>query len=775
MLAVDRGAEDPFVGRGVELRRLREWRAAGGRLLTLRGPAGVGKSRLAWEFARACGAGAIHVDVAGSDERDAVELRVAGALGVTAETAPPRAAVERALRARGPLLVVLDDLDPLTPTDAIAGWLAAAPDVSFVVTSRASTQLSGEQILEVEPLAIADEAVELLRLRAASAGADLQSASPAVLRRIAAALDGLPLAIELAAGQLAHLPAEQLLERLPARLELLVRTPGTVSFARHTTLRAAIEESWRQLDAGERMGLAQASVFRGGFDAEAADAVLAVDAGPAEAVIRSLRDRSLLQVRALAPGRYVLDESVRTFAARHLGPAERAAVERRHAKWFLSRAEPLAAAVEARSDVAAAAALEREAENLLEIHRRALARTHVPSGEASDALRAAILLAPLLMLRQRDRFALELLDAALEAASPSRTDPHLRCRALLARGTARLLSGRPASALADLLEAAGLARGAGDSLLEGRVLLRLSRVHREQGRDEDSRRSCERAIDLLRGLGADEWLGKALGMRGLIAAERDEGEDTIFWFGQAIDVHVRCGDRRASAVARGNLGITLFDMGREVEALDAIRAAMDEFHELGDSGNEASLRGHLALAHGEAGEWDRACAELDRGLALARHASRRRLEGTLLGYRAGVLFEAGRTDDALAAYEASAAVFRELGDQRNLALSLLALGVLLAERGQVAEAERQIDRAEHTLREIAHPTRGAAVAAARGTLAVVRARTLRAAGIDAVASSVEAEAARLLDEARNGGASRREEGRLLVRRLERALAGSVAP
>ena len=769
MLAMGRGAEDPFVGRGVELRRLRGWREAGGRLLAIRGPAGVGKSRLAWEFARELGPVALHVDAAACVDAEAIELRLAAVLGAP----PDRAAVAAALGARARVLVVLDDAEPVGTgwADRITGWLSAAPQAAFLLTARETPGLSDDAVLELGPLAIADEAVELLRLRAASAGADLGGTCPAVLRRIAAALDGLPLAIELAAGQLAHLPAEQLLERLPARLELLVRPPGTTAFARHGSLRAAIEDSWRHLEPFERTGLALASVFRGGFDAEAAEAVLGSDGAPAAELIHVLRERSLVQVREASTGRYALDESVRTFAARHLGPAERAAVERRHAAFYLARAEPLALAVEARTDLAAAAALERDQENLLEIHRRTLARTHIPAEVAADALRAAIVLAPLFVLRQRERAALELLDAALEASSPSRTEPLLRGRALLARGAARLLAGRPASALADLLEATGLARGARDALLEGRVLLQLSRVHREQGRDEESRRSCERAIELFRGLDADDWLGRALGTRGLLAHERGELDDAAAFFEQAIVAHLRCGDRRASAVVRGNLGNVLLDKGRAEEAFAEIRASLDVFHELGDLGNEAAMCGSLANVHGDAGDWDAACAELDRGLALVRSGRRRRLEGRLLANRAGVLLEAGRIDEARANYESAAAVFRELGDARNLGLAMLSLGVVLAEEERFAEAETQIDRADRTLREIAHPTRAASVAAAQGTLAAVRARQVRASGADEKAFAIEAEAERLLAEARAGGAARTEEGRLLVRRLARALEG----
>lgn len=763
MSGLGRGAQDPFVGRGVELRRLREWRAGGGRLLTMRGAPGVGKSRLAWEFARELGDAVLVLDMQGDLDPAA---RLARALGV----AP--AGLSAALCERGAVVLVLDDLDPVSPEArrAIAAWLEGAPQLAVLVTSREALHVPGEVPMELGPLAIADEAVELLRLRAASAGADLSEACPAAVRKIAAALDGLPLALELAAVQLAHLPVDQLLERLPARLELLVRQPGTIAFARFGSLREAIEASWGLLSANERRALAQASVFHGGFDLESAAAVLAIDGEAQSEAIRSLLDRSLIQKREPAGERFAIDESIRVFAARHLDPAERVAAERRHAAWFLGRADGWAEAIEARTDLAAIAALERDQENLLEIHRRCLARTHVSAEAAAEALLAAVQLAPLLMLRQQDSRALGLLDAALATSSPARTEPGLRARALLARGTARIRAGRPASALADLLEAIGLARGARDALLEGRVLLSLSRAHREQGRDEESRRTCERAIELFRQRNADEWLGRALGTMGMLAHERGELEGARAWFEQAVEANLRCGDRRAGAVSRGTLGNVLLDLGRKAEALEAIRAAIAVFHELGDVGNEGALLTSVALIHQEAGDWGRACLEYERGLALARLGGRRRLEGLALSGLAGALFEAGRFDEALSTFEASVATFRELGDTRNIGLTLLPLGMLLAAQGRLAEAEAQIDEAERMLREVDDAGRAASVAAARGAVELARARNLRMRGAGDDAALLEERAVQLLETARSGPAARREGERLLVRLLAGALA-----
>ncbi|WP_373046720.1 ATP-binding protein [Vulgatibacter sp.] len=780
MLATGTAAQDPFVGRAVELRRLRAWRTSGGRLLTLRGPAGIGKSRLAWEFAREWTGHALVCELSDAADPDALVRRLARLLDVQATRLPDsevEAALLDALRRQEPSLLVLDNLEPMGPTLGVlvARWLEAAPQLAFLATAGEALRVEGEQVLELAPLSVADEAVELLRLRAAAAGADLRDADAATIRAIAVSLDGLPLALELAAAQLPHLPAERLLEQLPARLELLVRTPGATHFSRHHTLREAIEASWRFLSPAQRSALAQLSVFRGGFESEAAAAVVVLDGADPLETVRSLYERSLLHLRQLGGGqpRYGLDESVRTFAARQLDPAERSAVERRHAAWYLARAEAWARALTEFADLQAGAALERAQENLLEIHRRAVGRSAAPTEAAADALRAAVLLAPLFLLRHHASALVALLDGALAAASPSRTDPALRAAALLARGKARLHGGRPASAHADLVEAAGLARGVRDATLEARALLELGRLHREQGRDDESRRVTDRAIELLREAGNDAWLGRALGSRGHVAHARGELEEALGWYEQAEAAHLRCGDRHGGAVMRGTMGNVLFDQGRSDEALEALGTALETFHAIGDDHNEAALLDSMGAIRQEAGDFDRSCAEYGRALALVRRTGSQHLAGLILAGLGGAHLEAGRLEEARQRLEEGASTFRALGDARNLALTLLPLGLLRASDGELAEAEAQIDRAEQLLKEVDDPVHLAAVAAARGTVSANRAAELR--GAPERAGGYLEEALRLQATAKAGGAGAFEEGRLLLRLLERAIAAGSTP
>lgn len=769
---------DSFVGRVLELRRLRALVQGGERLITLQGPAGVGKSRLAWELVQRIRtepwfrADLLFCPLHEPRDPDDLLRRLAASLGLDVAAAPSRAvaeAVREDLVRRARALVVLDDLDPIGAATAtlLGRWLETAPGVTFLVTTRESLHLPGEVIVPVEPLSI-DEGLELLRLRAASAGADPAEAEPGVLRAIATALDGLPLALELAAAQLAHLPARLLLERLPARLELLVRSPDAPGFNRYATLRDAIEASWRILEPHEKDALAQASVFRGGFDGEAARAVIRIGEGhDVDATIRSLCERSLLQKRCGAADRFQLDTSIRTFAERQLEPGQRAAVERRHADHYLELAERWARALDKETDREAALALEREQENLLAILHRSVDRSSAPEGVAAG-LRAAIALAPLYLLRQHADELIRLLDELFAAASPSRTDPKLRARALWARGCARLAAGKPAGALADLQESAALARTLGDPGLESQALLVLARIHREQGRDRECARLCEQAIDLLEASGDELALGRALASRGMLAAERGEHEEAQRWLERAMEIATRAADRRSVAVIEGRLGNLLRDRGRIEEALQHMQAALALFQELGDARNEAAVLANLGTLHLEAGRPAQARACYDRALAMLQKGRSRRVEALVIGSRAAAFHEEGRLDEAYEGYVDALRRLRELGDRRNQGLVLLEIAVLLVERGEREEAERHVERAVRFLGNELGPAIAAALEAGHAALALARVREEEH---DRRPFLLE-EARSHLHAARSGGAADYDEGRVLLRLVGRLLAAA---
>ncbi|GIG91208.1 AfsR/SARP family transcriptional regulator [Plantactinospora endophytica] len=347
-----------LVGRADELARI-GLLLSRGRLVTLTGPGGTGKTRLAVEAASREPGDACLVDLAPVPPAD-VPQAVAGALGLRDATLPTAAGrtaagpVERlvAALAEHRLLLLLDNCEHVL--DVAAGLahrlLTECPGLRVLATSREPLGITGEALCPVPPLAapppeaevgaIADyPAVRLFTDRAGAVAPDftLDAANAATVSRICRTLDGLPLAIELAAARIRALPVAELAARLDDRFAVLSRGSRT-AVPRHRTLRAAVAWSWDLLDPAERRLASRLSVFSGGFGPEAARQVCAAGAG-AEAVedlLAGLADRSLVERVTGDDLRYRMLETIRVFCADQLdGPTQRRQLRVAHANYFL--------------------------------------------------------------------------------------------------------------------------------------------------------------------------------------------------------------------------------------------------------------------------------------------------------------------------------------------------------------------------------------------------------------------------------------------------------
>jgi predicted ATPase/DNA-binding SARP family transcriptional activator len=357
-----------LIGREESLAELGRLLAAS-RLLTLTGPGGSGKTRLAVELARRVGPAGrpvTWVDLAALADPELLPRRVATALGLREQ--PGRAAEEalvEALRERGHLLV-LDNCEHLVEAAAslVERLLASCDRLAVVVTSREALRIPGERAWLVPPLTLpslaagtapdlhaGSTAVQLFAERAAEASRSwaLDAANADAVARICRRLDGLPLAIELAAARVGVFAAEQIADRLDDAFRVL--GSGTRhADPRHRTLRAAIDWSWSLLGERERRLLARLAVFAGGFTLEAAEAVGAGAPLEEDEVLdhlAALAAKSLVLLdTAQATPRYRLLETVRQYALERLaevGHEEEETVRRRHADWFLEvarEAEP---------------------------------------------------------------------------------------------------------------------------------------------------------------------------------------------------------------------------------------------------------------------------------------------------------------------------------------------------------------------------------------------------------------------------------------------------
>ncbi|MEV4702229.1 LuxR C-terminal-related transcriptional regulator [Actinoplanes sp. NPDC049316] len=347
-----------FVGRRHEMTGVRRMLSTN-RLVTLTGAGGVGKTRLAQrvglEMRRAFADGVWLVELAELRDPDLVAVTVAQALGVREEAVSPDAPGLATFLADRQVLLILDNCEHLVVAcaDLAETLLRTCPQLRILVTSRQALRIAGEATLTVQPLSVpeADQACtpgDLARYEAASllverAAAVLPSfevtdANCTTVTALCQALEGVPLAIELAVARLRVLTLDQILERLTDRYRLLTTGPRNAP-ARQQTLRALIDWSWDLCDEPERRLWSRLSVFSGGFELDAAEQVCAFAPLAPESIldlIASLVDQSVVSRVGDGPrARYKMLEVVREYGAARLAEAgEQGEVARRHGEWF---------------------------------------------------------------------------------------------------------------------------------------------------------------------------------------------------------------------------------------------------------------------------------------------------------------------------------------------------------------------------------------------------------------------------------------------------------
>ena len=679
------GAErTSLVGRDRDVAEVERLLGQAERLVSLIGPAGVGKSRLALHVAarRAAEGGQVsRVDLRAARAAD----DMAALVGAAAET-PLRAqvglsAVEQvgmALARRGRLLVVLDDVDHLVPLaeETVGRWLELAPALRILCTSRQALGIAGELRHEVAPLA-PDDALALFaaRVRAVTPGFELGDATREVAREIVRRLDHVPLAIELAAARTVVLAPQEILGRLDRRLDLLRVGAGHRIGSRHSTLRDALDWSWSLLGEAERGALAALAVFEGGFSLAAVVAVLAVSEAEAMDLVTALRERSL--VTGSPPGgeaRFDLLQSVKELASEKLDErGERAEIERRHAAWFVDAGERWAAAVRGPGAAEALRHLRQEAANLV-----AAARTSL-TGEPARSVRLALALGEALALSGPPAQLLDLLDRAVDTAgqlaAAADTAPLLP-RALLLRGNARAVCGRASEAADDLGEAARRARAIGERAIEGEALRLLGVADRDAGNFAAARERLERAASVFEEIAEATSLGRAVGNLATLYRQEGRAAAARAQYERALEMHRRAGDRGAVGVVLAGLGHLEAAAGRAEEARALYHQALPHLVAMADRRTQGVVLDRLGLDALESGDPARAGELLDQARAHLAAIGDVRLESVAMAHRAVALAALGRDREAAEALEAARWIIERLDDARlHAALRAVAAAV----------------------------------------------------------------------------------------------------
>ena len=499
-----------FVGRDAELTQLREL-LAGNRVVTLTGAGGVGKTRLAIQVAAQLapefGDGVWYVDLAPLTDPELVAVTVARALGLPDQ--PGRSTMDSLLRfvRDRQLLVVLDNCEHLLDrcAELVVAVLTAAPKVTFLATSREAIGVAGEMSWRVPSLPLSDEAITLFTDRAHHARPDftLTDDNAATVGEICARLDGVPLAIELAAARVRALSLTEILDSLHDRFRLLTGGART-AVRRQQTLRASVDWSHALLTEPERVLFRRLAVFLGGFDLAAAQTVAGGGGVTSYQVFDQLTllvDKSLV-VADDSGGRtrYRLLETVRQYALEKLGESGEAdAVRTRHRDHYTAMAAPL--------DAPAGSDYEQRIEQAnteIDNLRAAFAWSRENS-DAGPALTLASSLQPLWLARGRIREGLAWFDATvadLDAHHPGVTAA-VRARALADRAVLDTYLGA-ADSLDQAEQAVAIARDVDDPALLARTLTAYGFIAGLGYNAEVARGCLAEAIGLARAVD-DQW------------------------------------------------------------------------------------------------------------------------------------------------------------------------------------------------------------------------------------------------------------------------------
>ncbi|HEY2560969.1 MAG TPA: tetratricopeptide repeat protein [Caldimonas sp.] len=708
---------DAFVGRAAELRDLAALVDGGTRLVTVLGPGGMGKTRLvrryAWTWLGEWPGGVYFCDLSDARSEAGILFAVASALEVPPGTDEPVAQLGNAIAGRDRCLVILDNFEQVAEHAAttVGRWLDRAPDATFIVTSRERLHIAGEAVFPVEPLSVQDDGIELfvMRTRAQRPDFAINEANQAAVAEVVRLLDGLPLAIELAAARARLLSPSQLVVRMRDRFALLAGARGAA--ARQATLRAAIDWSWELLTPWEQGALAQCSVFEGGFTLEAAETVIDLSAWPntppAMDVVQALSDKSFLRTWVPATqSRYDVDEpffgmylSIREYAAdklHALGAADSRAAEARHGRHFAGFGTEAALEGLCRAGgVKHRRVLTLELDNLVAACRRALVR-----GDGATAVAAYRAAWEVLALHGPYALGAALGEQVLALAGLPDSD---RAPAAVTLAQALRRSGRMDEAKAWLEAALAIARTSGDAKREGRTLARLGQIDREQSRSAQAKEHFDAALAIARTVGDRMSEGDVRSSLGLLDREQGRSHQAREHFAAALAIARKTEDRVHEGVVLGSLGLLHSEAGEADAARGDLSAALAIAREVGDVGLEGTVRANLAQLASEQGDVDAARMHLTAALAIHREVGNRRLEAIALGNLGPVWLMQGQTAEAHDCYERALVISRDVGNRRHQSFLLLSRGILWHTQDRTTEARRDYEAALTLAREANDP------------------------------------------------------------------------
>ena len=686
-----------FVGRETEMIEVRRI-LADSRLVTLTGAGGAGKTRLAVQIAAQIvgefGDGVWCVDLAPITDPEVVPVAVARALGVPDQ--PGRSTIDTltGFIADRQMLVVLDNCEHLLEACAalVVELLGACRGLTLLATSREPIGVGGEATWQVPSLSLADEAIELFVDRARRVRPDFSvtDGNAATVTEICRRLDGMPLAIELAAARVRALSVTEILDSLHDRFRLLTGG-GRTAVRRQQTLRASVDWSHALLTEPEHVLFRRLAVFMGGFDLEAAQAVTASGDVQRYQVLDQLTllvDKSLVVVAEDRHGRtrYRLLETVRQYALEKLGESGEAHdVRTRHRDHYTSMAALLDTAAQASREARIGQA-ETEIDNL----RAAFAWSH-ENCDIGPALQLVSSLQPLWLGRGRIQEGLAWFDAVLSDDTAHGVEVAAGVRARALADKAALATQVVAVDLDQAEEALAIAREVGDPALVARALTACGGI--AVYNTEVASRYLAEAGELARGLGDRGMLSEILGFQAYAAfiagdpvAGRAAGEE-------GRDLADAIGDRPAAFRCRWSLGLALWIQGELAGALAQLREAAA----VAETNHDVVGRAAMLFCQGQvlAYQGDTTAARAAADTAIEAAAD---IGGFLEGFtHAGLAVATLAAGDVAAAADASEAASQRMSAELGV-VNINPIAQVALARGDLIAARRWADDAVSMMR-----------------------------------------------------------------------------
>ncbi len=688
------------------------------RLLTLTGPGGCGKTRLALQVAGALREeypdGVWLVELASLISPELVPQAVTAALGIAEEAGRSITSALTDFLASRRLLLVLDNCEHLVSACAVlaSNVLRGCPHVRVLATSREGLEVAGETLYLVPSLEGPDPrqmlstedmldfpAVRLFVERACARRVDfaLTARNAGAVTQVCRRLDGIPLAIELAAARIDTLPMEAIASRLDDCFRLLTGGPR-MALPHQKTLLATLDWSYELLSTQEQLLLTRLSVFAGGWTLEAAEAVCAAPPNPFPSPASigenevgawdlldchsGLVHKSLVEMEKWdGSTRYRLLETVRQYG-REKSAGELTTMREQHLAWYLALAERAAPLLRGAEQAVWLARLEREHDNL-----RAALHWARESGRLVPAMRLAGALGRFWWMSGRlseGRGWLEGLPA--QAGSAEVVSAAVRARVVTWAGVLAGSQGDYEQAAALHRASLALYQAMGDTGGSAESLHNLGVVAQHQGEYGRATSFIEESLALRRDLDDHAGMAESLSLLGLIAAWQGDNRRAEAALVEGLALYQDLKDRWGVAGALGSLGWPAKSQGNygQAEALSAESLAL--YRELGDKQGAAVMLCNLGRIVREQGDAARSEVLAAESLALARElGSKRDIATALIGLAWAANYH-GEYDRAEALSAESLALYRCLGSRWGMAFALHALGAVAYSRGNQAQA-----------------------------------------------------------------------------------------